>query len=79
MIRLTTGLNMRLDELLAVGERVINLKRVIINKLGITRKDDTLPERILKESLSEGGTRGWDENGVPTPEKLGSLGINMRP
>ncbi len=21
----------------------------------------------------------WDENGVPTPEKLGSLGINMRP
>jgi aldehyde:ferredoxin oxidoreductase len=23
--------------------------------------------------------RGWDENGVPTPEKLHSLGIDLRP
>ncbi len=96
MIRLATGWEMSLEELLRVGERAFNLKRVIINRLGITRAGDTLPERILREPLPEGGTqghtpdlttmlddyyqsRGWDKNGVPTPEKLRSLGIDRRP
>ncbi|MBW1767745.1 MAG: aldehyde ferredoxin oxidoreductase, partial [Deltaproteobacteria bacterium] len=93
MIRLATGWDVSLDELLRVGERIINAKRVILNGLGITRKDDTLPERILNMPHSEGGAeghtpdlapmldeyyraRGWDENGVPTPEKLASLGLH---
>ncbi|NQU15187.1 MAG: aldehyde ferredoxin oxidoreductase family protein [Desulfobacteraceae bacterium] len=92
MIRLATGWDVSLDELLLIGERIINAKRLILNGLGITRKDDTLPERILNMPHSEGGAeghtpdlapmldeyyraRGWDENGVPTPEKLESLGL----
>ncbi len=94
MVRLASGWDMSFEELLRVGERTFNLKRVILNKMGISRKDDTLPERILKESLSEGGTRGhtpdlatmldkyykargWDQNGIPTPETIESLGIDM--
>jgi aldehyde:ferredoxin oxidoreductase len=92
MFRLATGWDMGFAELLRAGERAINLKRVILNNLGINRDQDTLPERILKMSLTEGGTnghlpdlermldeyydaRGWDSNGVPTVEKLKSLGI----
>jgi aldehyde:ferredoxin oxidoreductase len=92
MMRLASGWDMGFEELLRVGERAFNLKRVILNKIGISRKDDTLPERILQESLSEGGTkghtpdlatmldeyyqaRGWDQNGIPTPETTESLGI----
>lgn len=94
MVRLTTGWRISLDEMLQIGERIFNVKRLILNRLGITRKDDVLPERTTTMSLAEGGTkghlpelkpmlddyylsRGWDENGVPTYEKLRSLGIDQ--
>lgn len=96
MVRLTTGWDVSLDDLREIGERINNMKRLILNRLGITRKDDVLPERFMKEPLPDGGckgylpdlepmldeyyqARGWDKNGVPTPEKLQSLGIDMRP
>jgi aldehyde:ferredoxin oxidoreductase len=59
MVRTATGWDVTLDELIRVGERSINLKRVISNRLGVTRKDDTLPERILKMVLTEGGAKGF--------------------
>jgi aldehyde:ferredoxin oxidoreductase len=59
MVRSATGWEVDLAELLRMGERVINLKRVILNRLGITRKDDTLPERVLKTALAEGGAKGY--------------------
>ena len=61
MLRLATGWDVNFEELLKIGERserIFNLKRVILDHLGITRKDDKLPERLLKMSLSEGGTKG---------------------
>ena len=45
-------------ELMQVGERIFNLKRMISVRRGISRKDDMLPPRILTQRLAEGGTRG---------------------
>ena len=44
-------------DLLTFGERSLNLKRAINNKLGITRKDDHIPD-IARKALNEGGTAG---------------------
>ncbi len=58
MVRLATGWDVHLEDLLQIGERIINLKRLILNRLGIDRKDDTLPERLLKMPHAEGGAEG---------------------
>ncbi len=87
-----TEIKFSLKELMEIGERIFNLKRVFNNKCGITKKDDRIPPR-LKLPLERGITkkkvvtidsmleeyykfRGWDENGIPTPSKLGELKIN---
>ncbi|MEM3652939.1 MAG: aldehyde ferredoxin oxidoreductase C-terminal domain-containing protein, partial [Nitrososphaerales archaeon] len=38
-------------DVLQMGERIINIERAFVVREGITRKDDTLPERFLKEPL----------------------------
>jgi aldehyde:ferredoxin oxidoreductase len=52
-----TGWKYSPDDILKAGDRSINLKRAISNKLGITRKDDKLPA-ICAEPLTEGTTAG---------------------
>ena len=42
-----TGREMTIDEFMKTGERIFNLKRLYNVKLGISRKDDTLPFRSL--------------------------------
>jgi aldehyde:ferredoxin oxidoreductase len=42
-------------ELLQTGERLFNLKRLINLRLGVTRADDTLPQRLLAEPRPTGG------------------------
>jgi aldehyde:ferredoxin oxidoreductase len=59
MVRLSTGWEVSPEELLEIGERVFNTKRVILNRLGISRKDDRLPDRMLKEPHSDGGAEGY--------------------
>ncbi|MHA1867323.1 MAG: aldehyde ferredoxin oxidoreductase family protein [Candidatus Heimdallarchaeaceae archaeon] len=93
MIGPVTGWNITADELLKTGERITNLERMILNKLGITGKDDTLPKRLLEEKMPEGASegqivelepmkqeyyklRGW-EDGVPTPEKIKELELEI--
>jgi len=93
LLRCVTGWDLELDEMMKIGERSFNLKRLINVKCGISKKDDILPERILTIPLPNGGTkgylpdqemmlkeyyqeRGWDENGIPTFEKLGELSLN---
>jgi len=49
-----TGWEMRLEELLKCGERIFNLKRLYNIRCGISRKDDTLPPRILSHKRKEG-------------------------
>ena len=81
------------ERLRETGERVWNLERLFNLKAGLSRKDDTLPPRMLKDPVpsgfAKGGVveldvllpeyyklRGWDKEGVPTAEKLKSLGLN---
>lgn len=92
MLNSVTGFDYTTEDVIRAGERIWNLERLFNLKAGFTKKDDTLPERFLKEPLKEGGPkglvcklgemlpeyyklRGWDENGVPTGEKLAELGL----
>ncbi|HEC60870.1 MAG TPA: aldehyde ferredoxin oxidoreductase [bacterium] len=45
-------------ELLEIGERIYTLERLILNREGIRRKDDRLPERILNEEVPSGPIKG---------------------
>ncbi|MFO8019774.1 MAG: aldehyde ferredoxin oxidoreductase family protein [Promethearchaeia archaeon] len=56
-INAATGFGYDKDELLQVGERINNLKRLINCNLGITRNDDKLPTHVLKP-LKSGKTKG---------------------
>lgn len=51
-----TGWGVDKEEMLKSGERIFNLKRIYNISLGMNRKDDTLPERILKEPRGSGGS-----------------------
>ncbi|MBD3228355.1 MAG: aldehyde ferredoxin oxidoreductase [Candidatus Lokiarchaeota archaeon] len=53
-----TGVDYSIADLMEVGERIFNLERLYNSKLGFTRKEDTLPERFLKEPLKEGASSG---------------------
>jgi len=72
-------LNYSLEELCLAGERIINAERIFLNKAGFNRQQDSLPQRMvchLEEMLTEYyRLRGWDDAGVPKPEKLGTLGL----
>jgi aldehyde:ferredoxin oxidoreductase len=57
MLNAITGWDVTPEELLKTGDRSINIKRAISNKLGVTRKDDKLPKICLK-ALNEGSTDG---------------------
>jgi len=87
-----TGWNFDLDGFMKTGERLYNLKRLFNVRLGIRRKDDTLPVRLLLQPRGTGGAakelpdldtmlrdyyeyRGWNEEGIPTHEKLSELGL----
>ena len=52
------GLNFTQEELFAVGERIFNLKRMYGVRCGISKKDDVLPNRFIKEPLRDGGSAG---------------------
>jgi len=54
-----TGWDMGLKELLETGERAFNLKRMYNIRLGLTRKEDRIPLRILTEKFKEGGAANY--------------------
>ena len=58
MISAVTGFDFTPEELQKAAERIWNLERMFNHKAGLTKDDDSLPERLLKEPLSEGGPRG---------------------
>lgn len=51
-----TGWDVNREELFETGARIFNLKRVFNVACGLTREDDSLPERILKEPRGTGGS-----------------------
>jgi len=58
ILRAVTGLPYSDDELMKAGERIWNLERLWNLKSGFTKKDDTLPLRLLKESIVSGPAKG---------------------
>lgn len=87
------GREYTLDEVMRIGERIVNVERLFNLRCGLTYDQDRLPKRFTSEALAEGPAkgvtvdlaamlpayyagRGWDERGVPTPEKLLELGID---
>jgi aldehyde:ferredoxin oxidoreductase len=46
------------EEMMRAGERIFTLKRVINNRLGIRRADDTLPERLRTLARPSGQAEG---------------------
>ena len=93
LLAITTGIPHNAHTVLQAGERIINLQRAFACREGFTRKDDTLPKRLVSP-LADGGAAGkaadlefqlneyyalrqWDENGIPKKEKLEALGLNQ--
>jgi aldehyde:ferredoxin oxidoreductase len=56
-INAATGWNVTGDDLMNAGKRIVNIKRRLNFKLGMTRADDRLPELLLKP-LEKGGSAG---------------------
>lgn len=57
IIEAVTGYNFT-PHLQEIGTRIYNLERIILNREGIRRKDDMLPERIMKEAVPSGPIKG---------------------
>lgn len=57
VMEFVTGKNLN-PELMNIGSRIYTLERLILNREGITRKDDLLPRRIMEEQLPEGMAKG---------------------
>lgn len=87
-INAATGWDMDRDEFFETGERIFNIKRIFDNRLGVTRKDDVLPQRMMRSRRGRGTNelpplfdmldeyyrfRGWDEFGFPTTVTLERL------
>ncbi len=86
------GREISVEDLDKTGERIFNLKRCFNIAAGISRRDDTLPQRILKyspEGISKWHyveleeqleqyyrIRGWDEKGIPKQDTLKRLGLD---
>jgi len=46
------------SDLMEIGTRVYNLERMILNREGVRRKDDMLPQRTLQEKVPSGPIEG---------------------
>ena len=89
LFSLATGIELTAEELLLAGERIFNLERLFNLREGFSRRDDTLPKKLLTQPIPQGPSkgmkasletleeyyslRGWSTNGVPTREKLREL------
>ena len=54
LLQAATGWDITGEEVQRIGERIVNLERLLIAREGITRRDDSLPRRFLQEPLPEG-------------------------
>ena len=88
-----TEIELSQAKMFEAGERIHLLERYMNTREGISKKDDTLPKRMLKEGLTTDPDnkvvplekmlkeyykiKGYDNNGIPTEEKLRELGIEI--
>lgn len=91
LINSACGYNWKIADMMRAGERGWTIKRAINNRLGLTAKNDQLPELLLKPYADDirgfapefdemlqayYQARGWDpETGYPTREKLDELSL----
>ena len=87
------GIRISAGEFLKAGDRIHVLERYMNTREGISRKDDTLPDRFLNEGRENDiqrktvplekmldkyyRLRGYDANGIPTVDTLKMLGIQF--
>jgi aldehyde:ferredoxin oxidoreductase len=53
-----TGIDLTFDDLDQIGLNIMGVERLINGKLGVTRKDDTLPRRWFEEAIGVGPFKG---------------------
>ena len=58
MLKTGTGFDYDLAEVLQAGERIWNIERMFNLRAGLSRKDDTLPKRMLHEPMPAGPAKG---------------------
>ncbi|HUK38237.1 MAG TPA: aldehyde ferredoxin oxidoreductase family protein [Methanomicrobiales archaeon] len=58
MVAAVTGMSLGEEELLRAGERVWNLQKLFNLRAGYSRKDDTLPPRLMEEPAGSGPSAG---------------------
>jgi aldehyde:ferredoxin oxidoreductase len=54
-----TGIQYSTGDMTRVGERVWNMERLYNLREGFTKKDDTLPARLLHDAPTDGPSKGW--------------------
>jgi aldehyde:ferredoxin oxidoreductase len=59
LLNAATGAGYTVESLRKAGERICNAERVFLCRAGFTRKDDTLPSRIVEEPLPDGPAKGF--------------------
>jgi aldehyde:ferredoxin oxidoreductase len=70
LINSACGYQYSIDDIMRCGERGWNLKRVINNRLGLTRANDKLPKAFLKPyKFSDGRTSGFAPDFIPMLEQ----------
>ncbi len=91
LMSVVTGWVVTAEDVLKTGEITYNMQRLIMEKIGFVAQDKLPPRLAnepIPEGPSKGEVfkldevlqayyklRGWDERGVPTPEKVAELGI----
>jgi aldehyde:ferredoxin oxidoreductase len=58
LVHAVTGWSLNLEELEKIGERIYTLERLINVRRGVSRKDDTLPLRVMSEPIPDGPLEG---------------------
>jgi aldehyde:ferredoxin oxidoreductase len=58
MLSAVTGMPIDETEVMRIGERIWNVQKLFNLKVGYTKRDDTLPKRLLTEPLKEGEPTG---------------------
>ena len=91
LINSAVGLDLSVEEMLKIGERGWNLKRVINNRLGLSSVDDKIPDGFLRPYEDDEdefipdfqgmlkeyySLRGWDaQSGYPDLKKMEDLNL----
>lgn len=92
-LRLITGLPFYTGSFVRLGERGYNMERLYNLREGLTKKDDSLPDRLTKTPQDPNNpktivnldkmlpvyyrVRGWNPDGQPTKRTLRKLGIRI--